>query len=461
MDWNTLNNGLWGVLIPIIGLLGLFLTASTRFVQFRYFGKMFKYFLGEKSVDGISSYQAVVLSIGGRVGAGNIGGIGLAIAVGGPGAIFWMWVMALIGLAASFFENSLAQLYKRKHGDRFRGGPAYYIKYGLGEKWIWLAAIYSFLLILTFSVGFTATQSYALAQSFQDSFAFPPIATGLGIAAFVAYAIFGGLKRIVKFTDIMVPVMALAYVMCAIYVILINISDVPAAFATIFNHAFGVEQIVGGGLGIAIMQGVRRGIFSNEAGLGSAPNIAATADVKHPVNQGLAQSVSVFIDTIVICTATAMLILLSDVYLPGSEVNSMVYTQVALGQHLGSFGGIFVTIILFFFVFTSIMYNYYMGESAVEFFFGENEKAFFALRLLVVALLIWGSQQDLTTVFGFLDFTMGLLAFVNLLALALLYKVVMRLLKDFESHLNAGNDTPVLDPDNFSDLNIDTQAWKK
>jgi len=314
----------WGwSLIPFLLIFGLFFTIATDFVQFRFFKRMFRVLLTKNQTsdqNAISGREALLLSIGGRVGGGNIAGVAVAITLGGPGAVFWMWAVALIGMATSLVECSLAQLYKRVDGDVFRGGPARTIIHGLGKDYKWLAYVYSICLIASFAIGFSAFQGNTVAGVVVDSLGIDRIYTGAFLAVIVSFIIYGGIHRIAKTTDVIVPIMAIAYIGISLLIIIMNISDLPAVILTIVKNAFGIEEVVSGGMGAAVANGLRRGLFSNEAGLGSAPNVAATADVTHPISQGITQSLSVFIDTIVVCSCTAFVILLGNVYVPGETV---------------------------------------------------------------------------------------------------------------------------------------------
>ena len=453
---------LWSkVLILALMGVGIWFTVASRFVQFRFFGRMFSSLRsGLRHQEGhLSSFQALMVSVGGRVGGGNIAGVAVAITLGGPGAVFWMWLIGLMGMATSFFECSLAQLYKHSEPDgTYRGGPAYYIVQGLGQRW--MAVLYSILLLITFGLGFNAVQSYVVAASMEASFGVPPWVTGLVLVAALCLIIFGGIKRISKVAEIIVPVMAGGYLLMALVVMAMNFSEIPGVLTHIVKSALGLEQAVGGGLGAAVMQGVRRGLFSNEAGLGSAPNVAAVAYVPHPVDQGLVQALSVFIDTLVLCSCTALIILLSDSYQPGAQaVNGIALTQHALASHVGLWGEKFVSCALLLFAFSSILYNYYLGENSLNFFSDENKTLFNVFRVLVLGLVLWGALQDLGTVFSFADLTMGLLGVVNLIAIAAMSKTGLRLLRDYDEQLAAGK-TPRLDPDKFSDLDIDASAWR-
>lgn len=458
---DLLNDLIWSklLIVMLIGL-GLYFTVASRFVQFRYFSSMFRIF-GEafkRQPGQLSSFQALMLSVAGRVGAGNIAGVSVAIMLGGPGAIFWMWVVALVGMATSYFECSLAQLYKRREPDgTYRGGPAFYIQHGLGQRW--LGVVVSILLLVTFGFGFNAVQSFTVASSLHDTFGLPTIVSGLILTGVIGVIIFGGIKRIASMADVLVPIMAFSYIGMTLVVIGMNFGEVPATFAMIFKAAFGLEPAFAGGIGAAIMMGVKRGLFSNEAGLGSAPNVAAVAEVKHPAAQGIVQSLSVFIDTLLVCTSTALIILLSGVYQPGSEMAGVVLTQTALAAEVGEWGRVFVSIALLLFVFTTLIYNYYLGENALG-FFSQKRGPVVIYRVLVVALVLWGSVQDLGTVFAFADVTMGLLAICNLIALALLFKVGLRLMRDYDAQIKAGVESPVFDPQKFADLDLDPKVWQ-
>ncbi len=457
---DLLNDLIWSklLIVMLIGL-GLYFSIASRFVQFRYFGNMFRIFREafQRQPGQLSSFQALMLSVAGRVGAGNIAGVSVAIMLGGPGAIFWMWVVALVGMATSYFECSLAQLYKRREADGgYRGGPAFYIQHGLGQRW--LGILVSILLLVTFGFGFNAVQSFTVASSLHDTFGVPTLVSGIALTVVIGLIIFGGIKRIAQFADVLVPVMAFSYIGMAVLVIGMNISEVPATFALIVKSAFGLEPAFAGGIGAAIIMGVKRGLFSNEAGLGSAPNVAAVAEVKHPVAQGIVQSLSVFIDTLILCSCTALIILLSGVYQPGMEQAGVVLTQSAVAAVVGEWGRVFISLALLLFVFTTLIYNYYLGENALG-FFSQKRGPVMIYRVLVVGLVLWGSVQDLGTVFAFADVTMGLLAIANLIALALLFKVGLRLMRDYDSQIKAGVDSPVFDAKQFADLDLDPNVW--
>lgn len=455
----------WGwALIPLLVISGLFFTALTGFVQFRFFKRMFRDLCSRKGPEGdktISARQALLISIGGRVGGGNIAGVATAITLGGPGAVFWMWAMALVGMATSLVECSLAQLYKRRQPDwNFRGGSAHVIVYGLGHRFRWLAVVYAVCLIAAFGFGFNAFQGNTVAGAINDSLGIGRYWTWAVLAILAGTIIFGGIHRIAGASDIIVPVMALGYIGIALIIVAINITEVPVLLTDIVANAFGLREAVSGGAGAAIAQGMRRGLASNEAGLGSVPNVAATADVAHPIGQGITQSFSVFIDTIVICSCTAFIILLGGVYVPGTEaVDGIVLAQQSLVWHLGLPMRYVMSLMIVLFAFSSIIYNYYLGENAL-YFIVQHRWAIVVLRVLVIGILFLGAiAPDATTVFFFADPMMGILAMVNLVVILMLLPICLRLLDDFQSQLAAGKDEPFLEPDKFADLDIDRSAW--
>ncbi|WP_372883140.1 alanine/glycine:cation symporter family protein [Psychromonas sp.] len=464
--FGVINDLTWGwSLIPFLIILGLFFTIATGFVQFSFFGRMFRVLLNKNQTadkDAISGREALLLSVGGRVGGGNIAGVAVAITLGGPGAVFWMWAVALVGMATSLVECSLAQLFKRKENGAFRGGPARAIIHGLGENYKWLASVYAVCLIASFAIGFNAFQGNTVAGAAQDSMGIDRLWTGIFLAIIVGFIIYGGIKRIAKTADVIVPIMAVGYISMALVVILMNIGDIPAVIKTIVSNAFGIEEAVGGGMGAALAQGLRRGLFSNEAGLGSAPNVAATADVTHPVSQGITQSLSVFIDTIIVCSCTAFIILLGDVYVPGAEgIDGVVLTQQSLVSHFGEWVQYFLTGAILLFSFSSVIYNYYLGENALT-FMTKSKGAVHVLRIAVIAIVFLGATAPAATaVFFFSDPMMGILAIVNLIALLMMFPTATRLLKDYKDQLKAGAEHPVFDPAKFSDLDIDLNAWGK
>lgn len=441
----VLNTVFWGYIL-IYGLLavGAYFTVRLGFIQFRHFGEMFRCVIGtgERDKDSISPFQALTVSLASRVGTGNIAGVAVAIYLGGPGAIFWMWMVALVGMATAYAESTLAQLYKT-HGEGgiYRGGPAQYIAKGIGLPW--LGAIFSVCLIISFGLVFNAVQANSIADAFQGAFGVPKWLAGLVIAALTGVVIFGGIKQIASVAEIIVPFMAGAYLLLAIIVMVMNISAVPGVIGTIISSAFGFGAAAGGaagGIAAAAMNGIKRGLFSNEAGMGSAPNIAATAcpDPHHPSSQGFVQALGVFIDTILVCTATAVMILLSGVLDPTNGVTGTALTQAALTHHFGAAGAWFVALAILFFAFTSIIGNYAYCESAMTFLGLGNKTGLLVLRLAVLGMVIWGALQAVSTVFDFADASMGLMATINLFAILVLSGTVTKLTKDYVAQRKAG-----------------------
>jgi len=455
----------WGwALVPFLVVIGLFFTVATGFVQFTYFKRMFRVLLGKNQSDdpnAISAREALLVSVGGRVGGGNIAGVAVAITLGGPGAVFWMWAIAIVGMATSLVECSLAQLFKEKESDgNFRGGPARTIIHGLGSDYRWLAVLYAICLIAAFGIGFPAFQGNTVAGAAADSMGINRYITGIVLTLGTGFIVYGGIHRIAKAADVIVPIMALGYIGMAMIVIVMNIGEIPGVIGNIVSNALGFEEAVSGGMGAAIAQGLRRGLFSNEAGLGSAPNVAATADVRHPISQGITQSFSVFIDTIIICSCTAFVILLGDVYVPGAQdIDGVALTQQSLVWHLGDWSQYFLTGAILLFAFSSIIYNYYLGENALT-VLTHHPASLHVFRFVLMGIVFLGAVAPAaTSIFFFSDPMMGILAIVNLLALLMLFPIAKRLIVDFAAQLKAGIDRPVLDPDKFSDLEIDHSAW--
>lgn len=436
------NNLLW-TYVMIAALIGcaLYFTLRSGFVQFRMLGEMIRQLANSNErhhTEGkhISPFQAFAVSLASRVGTGNLAGVATAIAVGGPGAVFWMWIIALIGSANAFIESTLAQLYKRRTEDSFIGGPAYYILHGL--KCRWMAILFSVLTILTFGFAFNTVQSNTLCEAVENAFGFSHIYMGIAITVATLVIIFGGIQRIAKFSSIIVPIMALGYILLAFTIVILNIGQLPAVIELIIKSAFGMEQVVGGGLGAALMQGIKRGLFSNEAGMGSAPNVAATASTSHPVKQGLIQSLGVFTDTLIICSCTAFIILMSGIEF-GGQMDGIRLTQEALTTQIGGAGRIFVAIAIFFFAFSSIIGNYYYGEANIK-FITSSRKVLNAYRLLVGVMVMSGAAMSLQTVWSLADLTMALMTLCNIAAIVLLGGQVMTLLKDYRKQKSAGLD---------------------
>lgn len=438
MNWlvGPANNFIWTyVLIGLLLAAGLYFTIRTKFVQVRLFGEMFRLIVEKKdSNDGVSPFQAFTISAASRVGTGNVAGVALAIGIGGPGAVFWMWIIAIIGMATAFIESTLAQVYKVKDGDTFRGGPAYYMQKALG--WRKLGIVFAILLTMCFGFIFNAVQSNTISQSFTDVFGIPHWAVGVGLILLTAVIVFGGVQRIVKVTQTIVPVMATFYIIVALYIVILNISEIPAMITLIVEHAFGIKEIMGGGIGMAMMQGVRRGLFSNEAGMGSVPNAAATANVSHPAKQGLVQSLGVFFDTIIICSATAFIILLGGLYQTG-ETNGILLTQASMEVHVGAWAPYFIAVAIMFFAFSSIIGNYYYGETNIE-FINANVMWKRIYQVLVLAMVFFGAIAKVQVVWDMADLFMGLMAIINLFVILILGKIAFKVLDDFTKQRRAG-----------------------
>lgn len=465
------NGLLWGsVLIYLLLGAGLYFTVMTRGIQVRYFGHMFKLLrYSRQSSGGISSFQALSTSLAARVGTGNLAGVAVAIYFGGPGAVFWMWVTAMLGMATSFVESTLAQAFKTDHGDNtFRGGPARYIERGLGLRW--LAMLFSVCLIIAFGLAFNSVQANSIAQAMEQAFAVPTWAIGVLLVVVVTPIIFGGLKSIARVAELVVPLMALLYLVLALVVVGINAAELPAAIATIVKSAFGLEQAAGGAMGYAvsqaIMNGIQRGLFSNEAGMGSAPNAAATATTRpnHPAAQGFIQMLGVFLDTLVICTATAAIIIMAGPeLLAGDEANGIKLTQMALSSHVGEWGGMFIAVAILLFAFTSVIANYSYGETNVEYLAGRRAPlAVLIYRLAVLAMVMVGSVASLGPIWNFADLSMGMMAIINLVAILLLSPISFALFRDYERQLKAGLE-PTFDPAKFPGLvdKVDPAAWPR
>ena len=451
------NTILWSyVLIALLIGAGLFFTIKTNFVQFRFMKEMVT-LLTEKNKGGdnsVSSFQAFCISTASRVGTGNLAGVALAVAAGGPGAVFWMWIIALLGSASAFVESTLAQVYKEKTSDGgYRGGPSYYMEKALGNRKLGIA--FSILITLCFGLIFNSVQSNTISLAFEEAFGMSKTLIGIILTAFTGLIIFGGVKRIAKFAESVVPVMAIAYVLVVAFVLIRNITLVPSIFSLIINSAFGVKQFASGALGAALMQGIKRGLFSNEAGMGSAPNAAATAEVSHPVKQGLIQTLGVFTDTLIICSSTAFLILISGMHTENT-LNGIQLTQGALVSQVGSWGSIFIAFCILLFAFSSIIGNYYYGEANIE-FMADSKALLLVYRLSVLGMVMFGSQAAISIVWNMADLFMGLMALINIYAILRLSPIAKVVLDDYITQKKLGKD-PVFNP---VDLGIvkGTEAW--
>ncbi len=457
------NDLIWSqYLIGLLITAGIFFTIGSKFVQLRWIPEMFRA-IGEKpeTLDsgkkGISPFQAFAISAGSRVGTGNIAGVATAIVLGGPGAVFWMWLIAFIGAASAFIEATLAQVYKVPDEEGgFRGGPAYYITKGLNQKW--LGIVFAILITVTFAFVFNTVQSNTIAESLKTQYNVSPFITGIILAILTAVIIFGGVRSIAKLSSIIVPVMALIYIGLVVVILIINYDQIIPMITTIIKSAFGFEQAAGGAVGAAILQGVKRGLFSNEAGMGSAPNAAATAAAPHPVKQGLIQSLGVFFDTMLVCTATAIMILLySGLEFGENAAQGVAVTQSALNEHLGSAGGIFLTIAITLFAFSSVVGNYYYGQSNIE-FLSKNKSILFIFRCLVVVLVFVGAVIKTETVWSTADVFMGLMAIVNLVAIIGLSNIAFAVMNDYQRQRKAGK-KPVFRPEELEINLFGIESW--
>ena len=477
MDLNELitavNDAVWGyVLIFALVGCGLWFTIRTRFVQFRMVGEMFRLLTDsafdtvEEQVQGqrekykkkhISSFQAFAVSVATRVGTGNLAGVASAIAIGGPGAVFWMWVIALIGSATAFVESTLAQLFKQKHKDSFIGGPAYYIQRGLHQRW--MAVTFAVLITCQFGLSNNSIQANTICGAMQEVFGWSPLWVGMALAALGLIIVFGGIQRIAFVCAILVPLMAFGYMVLAIVVIIMNIGLVPHVFKLIMLDAFGVEKVVGGTIGATIMYGVKRGLFSNEAGEGSAPNVAATAAVSHPVKQGLIQALGVFTDTLLVCSCTAFIILISGLY-QVPELNGIALTQSALQSEVGSAGPVFIALAIFMFAFSSIIGNYYYGEANIR-FITPNTKVMTAYRICSAGVMVmFGALASFELVWNIVDFFMAFLTACNLVAIVLLGRYAFRLLDDYRQQKRQGIKEPTFHRSQLPELESELECWE-
>ncbi|QLB12975.1 AGCS family alanine or glycine:cation symporter [Bisgaardia hudsonensis] len=467
LSWfiDTFDGPLWDVTVLTLLGTGIFFTITTGVIQFRLFPQSLREMWFGRASEGqsITPFQAFATGLASRVGVGNIGGVATAIALGGEGAVFWMWVTALIGMSSAFAESSLAQLFKVKDKDgTFRGGPAYYITQGL--KAPWLAVCFAIALIFTFGFAFNAVQSNSIVEATHNAWKWDPHYVGLGLVALTAMIIFGGIKRIGKVSAKVVPMMALFYLIMAVIILGMNIDKVPEVLSNIVRSAFNFDAMAGGIFGTlfsqAMLMGIKRGLFSNEAGMGSAPNAAASADVKHPASQGLIQMLGVFVDTIIVCTCTAIVILLSDDY-GGESLKSISLTQNALEYHVGEFGVHFLAFILLLFAFSSIIGNYAYAESNIRFI--KNNPIFVLLfRLVVLFFVYFGAVNSGTIVWSFADTVMAIMSMINLVSIVILAPIVWLLLKDYQQQLKAGKEPEFKVEDHPSLLKrgLDPRLWK-
>ena len=468
---DMLNEYLWTYVV-IVMLIGcaIYFTIRTKGVQFRLLKDMFKVIANrpiyinkvekenlsteDERLKKIGSFQAFAVSLSSRVGTGNLAGVASAIFVGGPGAVFWMWVMALFGAATAFVESTLAQLYKRRGEDSFYGGPAYYMQYGLHRKW--MGVLFAVLITITFGIANQVVQSNTLCDAIADTMGVGRDKVGLVLTIATTMIIFGGVTRISRFSSIIVPIMAVGYILLSAFILITNITAIPAMLSLIVKSAFGFEQAAGGMVGVAMMQGIKRGLFSNEAGEGSAPNAAAIASTSHPIKQGLLQALGVFADTLVICTCTAFVILLSGIYDSGRD--GIILTKYALITHVGSLGGLFVTLAIFFFAYSTIIANYFYGETNIR-FITQSGKTIFAFRAITGATVMIGATVTLQTAWCLVDLAMGFMTLVNLVAIIQLSPKVFRLLDNYIEQRRNHQD-PQFKRSMMPEIEKDVECWE-
>lgn len=450
----ALYNIIWSDALVFLCLAtGIYFSVATRFLQLTNLKSMVKLLLGgAASKKGVSSFQAFAIALSGRIGTGNIAGVATAIAMGGPGAVFWMWLIAFLGSASAFVEATLGQIYKEVKDGQYRGGPAFYIEKGLGVKWY--GVVFAVATILSTAVFLPGVQSNSIALSTDNAFSIPVHYTGIGLVVLLGLIIIGGVKRIAKVAQVVVPFMAGGYILLAIVIIGLNIGEIPAVFGLIIRSAFNFEPAFGGMIGMAIAWGVKRGIYSNEAGQGTAPHAAAAAEVSHPAKQGLVQAFSVYVDTLFVCTATALMILFTGSFnvhhpdggyvvqhLPGAEIGP-VYTQQAIAHHFPLLGAPAVAIALLFFAFTTILAYYYMAETNLSFLDrkGRHKWAVWMLRILILGATFYGTIRTAEVAWTLGDIGVGMMAWLNLIAILLLRKPALRALKDYYKQRREGKD---------------------
>ncbi|GGC52590.1 alanine:cation symporter family protein [Hoyosella rhizosphaerae] len=458
----SINDIYWYAVVAGLLLSGFYYTIRSRVLQISMIREMFRSvaepaLVMENGRKGLSAFQSFTIAAAARVGTGNIAGVAVAITIGGPGAVFWMWVTAVIGAATAFIESTLGQLYKVKDRDSYRGGPAYYITRGLRNRH--LAIAFALVALVTYPLVFNTVQANTISDVVQtstgNSTTLFTVGIGLLLAALTALVVFGGVRRIARVTEFLVPIMALSYVGLGLVVVALNITEVPGMFVLIFENAFGIQELVGGGIAAVIMNGVRRGLYSNEAGMGSIPNVSATAAVSHPVKQGLVQSLGVYFDTLVICSMTAFIILLADpTFGQGREGASL--TQDALALQFGDWAVHYLAVVIFFLAFSSILGNYYIGEANVS-FMTNSTLAVQAFRLTVVSCVFIGSVASLGLVWTMADFSMGIMVAINLAVIAPLSVIVFRLLDHYRAQRKQGLD-PVFVRSDMPDL-TNIECW--
>ncbi|MGM9701959.1 MAG: alanine/glycine:cation symporter family protein [Prevotella sp.] len=478
MQWildsiDVLNDFLWTYVV-IVMLVGcaIYFTVRSKGVQFRLLKDMVKVIIDrpiyndkveeekrptnsdDEKLKKIGSFQAFAVSLSSRVGTGNLAGVASAIFVGGPGAVFWMWVMALFGAATAFVEATLAQLYKRRGKDSFYGGPAYYMEHGLHRRW--MGILFAVLITITFGMANQVVQSNTLCDALADAAGIDRLWIGVVLTVATLVIIFGGITRISHFASIVVPFMAIGYILLSLIVLIMNITEIPAMLMLIVKSAFGLEQAVGGMFGVAVMQGVKRGLFSNEAGEGSAPNAAAIASTSHPIKQGLLQALGVFSDTIIICSCTAFVILLSGLYDSGRD--GIILTKYALVEHIGNAGGLFITAAIFLFAYSTIIANYFYGETNIR-FITQGKTPINVFRIITGITVMIGALVSLQTAWSFVDLAMGTMTLVNLIAIILLSPKVFALLDNYMQQRRQHRD-PQFSRSMMPEIEKDIECWE-
>ena len=447
-------------LIYLLAAAGIFFTVRTKFVQIRLLKDSFKCMMEKKSSDkGVSSFQALMIATASRVGTGNMAGVATAIVVGGPGAAFWMWLMAILGAASAFIESTLAQIYKERDGDSFKGGPAYYIEKALGLRW--LGILFAISLIATFAFGFNGLQAFNIVSAFEyyvPNFAASKVPLVVGTLLFVISLVlfFGGTEKISFVSSVLVPIMAAIYLLLGLLIIVMNISEIPAVLASIFRSAFDFKAIFGGFTGSCMVYGIKRGLFSNEAGMGSAPNASASAEGSHPAKQGLAQVISVYIDTLLICSTTVFILLITGLYESESGLSGIPLIQQSLASKFGPVAIHLITAAVCMFAFTSIIGNYFYAESNIR-FISKSKTLMTVFRIAAAAMVFFGAQNNMDVAWSLADITMGVEAIINIIVIVLLSGIAFRTLKDYEDQRKEGKD-PVF---RESNIGIDnTDVWK-
>lgn len=459
------GDALWTyALLGALIACGLWFTWKTRAVQFAMIGEMVRLLTdsakpsnaAKRRVGHISSFQAFAVSIATRVGTGNLAGVATAIAVGGPGSVFWMWVIAMIGAATAFVEATLAQLFKRHHDESYIGGPAYYIMHGLRCKW--MAYLFAVLMTLTFGLSYNTIQSNTICSAMHEAFGWNEAYTGIGLSLTALVIVFGGIRRIARVSAVLVPVMAIGYIIVAIVIIAMNITLVPHVLRVIVESAFGLQPAAGGALGMTVMLGIKRGLFSNEAGEGSAPHAAATATVTHPAKQGLIQALGVFTDTLVVCSCTAFIILLSGLY-TSPELNGIALTQAAMSHHIGAAGTPIVAVAILLFAFSSIIGNYYYGEANIRFITRRRWPVTVFKVLSAGAMVMFGAMASLETVWSLGDLFMALITACNLVAIIMLGKYAFKLIEDYRRQKRQGIAEPTFTREQLPDIADRLDCW--